>query len=135
MSKATVSKAVSRLEIKFGVRLLNRTSRRLSVTEAGKQLAERAAHILAEGELAEREGIANAAGPRGHIRLAAPMSFGVLRVAPLLPELLDRYPEISIDLHLSDAHVDLIGDGYDAEFRRRNSSLATPPCAQHPPPR
>jgi DNA-binding transcriptional LysR family regulator len=82
LSKATVSKAVSRVEARFGVRLLNRTSRRFSLTEAGKQLAERAALILAEGELAERETIANAAAPRGHIRLAAPLSFGVLRVAP-----------------------------------------------------
>src|SRR3984885_11508254 len=81
MSKATVSKAVSRLEAKFGARLFNRTSRRFSLTEAGKQLAERAANILAAGELAENEAIANAAAPSGHIRLTAPMSFGVLRIA------------------------------------------------------
>jgi DNA-binding transcriptional LysR family regulator len=87
------------------------------LTEAGKQLAERAAHILAEGEAAESEGIANAAAPRGHMRLAAPLSFGVLRIAPLLPEFLDRYPDISIDLHLNDAHIDLIGEGYDAAIR------------------
>ena len=115
--KAAVSRAVADLEATLGVRVLNRTTRRLSLTEAGKQLAERAAHILAEGELAESEGIANAAAPRGHIRLAAPMSFGVLRIAPILPEFLERYPEVSIDLHLSDAHVDQIGEGYDAAIR------------------
>jgi DNA-binding transcriptional LysR family regulator len=117
LSKATVSKAVSRIEKKFGARLFNRTARRLAVTEAGRQLYDRAAHILAEGEAAENEVIAHSAVPRGQIRLTAPVSFGVVRIAPFLPEFLALYPDVTIDLHLSDSHVDLVGEGYDAAIR------------------
>ncbi|WP_233807903.1 LysR family transcriptional regulator [Paraburkholderia sp. HP33-1] len=127
VSVATVSRAVTRLEERLGGRLFNRTSRRLALTDYGHTLFERAATIYADAEEAEDFARETSSRPRGLVKLAVPLSFGARWVAPLLPEFFRTYPEISVDLHLTDAHADLIGEGFDAALRiaiMEDSSLA-----------
>ncbi|MFM0493422.1 LysR family transcriptional regulator [Paraburkholderia caledonica] len=117
VSVATVSRGVARLEDRLGARLFNRTSRQLALTEFGRTICEKAGQIYRQAEEAENAAREMSVQPRGLVRLAVPMSFGLRWVAPLLPAFFRAYPEVSIDLHLSDAPVDLVADGFDAALR------------------
>ena len=117
VSKGTISKAVARLEAQLGQALFHRTSRRLTLTESGKALAEHAARIMAEASAAEEAAHSTATAPEGLIRITAPMTLGLLGVTPLLAEFLAAHPGIEVDLHLSDARLDIVAEGYDIALR------------------
>lgn len=117
VSKATISKAVTRLETRLGTRLFHRSSRQLALTEAGRGVLSGARQMLSAGEAAEAQALDAAAAPRGQVKLAAPMSFGLAYIAPALPEFLSAFPDVTVDLNLSDAVVDLVGGGYDVAMR------------------
>jgi DNA-binding transcriptional LysR family regulator len=117
VSVPTVSRAVARLEERLGGRLFNRTSRQLALTEFGQSMSAKASEMYRQAEEVESEAHELSVQPRGQVRLAVPMSFGLRWVAPLMPELMRQFPELSVDLHLSDASVDLIAEGFDAALR------------------
>jgi DNA-binding transcriptional LysR family regulator len=117
LSQATVSKAVTRLEARLKTALLQRSSRKICLTESGRAAVTRASLILAEGEAMEEEVMAQASTPRGLVRLAAPMSFGIGHLAPALPGFMSSYPDISLEVDFSDEIVDLIQGRYDVALR------------------
>jgi DNA-binding transcriptional LysR family regulator len=117
VSKATVSKAITRLEARLGTTLFHRTSRRLTLTDSGRALAENAQRILSEGEAAEEAAFESASAPAGLVRLAAPLAFGIRNLGPVLADFMLQYPGIKIDLRLSDAFVDIVGEGIDVALR------------------
>ncbi|TWH75912.1 DNA-binding transcriptional LysR family regulator [Azomonas agilis] len=117
LSKQFVSRRLMQLEARLGVRLINRSTRRLDVTPLGQAYYESAKKILREVEDAEQAISQQRATPRGALRLSAPMSFGTLYLSTLLPGFLERYPEISIELDLSDRRVDMLDEGYDMAVR------------------
>ncbi len=117
LSKSAVSKQLGRLEDRMGVRLLNRTTRRLSLTEAGAAFYRGCRRVVAEAEAAEQAVTRLGAAPRGRLRVNAPMSFGVRHVGPALPDFMARYPEVAVDLSLNDRMVDLVEEGFDMGIR------------------
>ncbi len=117
ISQPVVSKSVTRLEERLGARLLNRTTRRLSLTEAGAELYRRSQHALKQIEDAELEVTRFQTEPRGTLRVNAPMSFTILHLAPVVHEFVARFPGVRLDLNLDDRFVDIVEEGYDLIVR------------------
>lgn len=117
LSKSMVSRQISELEDALHVRLLNRTTRKLSLTEAGTVVFERASRIVAEAAEAERDANCIEGAVRGKLRVNAPMTFGIRELGPVMPKFLARYPELTVELVLNDRRVDLLEEGFDVSLR------------------
>jgi len=116
-SPAAVTRAVAELETRLGVRLLNRTTRAVSVTEAGQRFLAGARRVLADLTEIEQAAAGQGSAPRGELRVTAPIVFGRRHVLPLVLEFLEQYPEVSVRLALFDRPVDLVEEGLDVAIR------------------
>lgn len=117
MSQTMATKHMAALEDRLGVKLLHRTTRRMSLTEAGRQYLEAVDRILGEIEEADAQASIEKVQVRGTLRLNAPVSFGIREVAPLLPIFAKAHPALTVELGLNDRHVDLIEEGWDLVIR------------------
>jgi DNA-binding transcriptional LysR family regulator len=117
LAKSAISRQISDLEADLGVRLFHRTTRSLSLTDAGRGYFERAERILADLADANRAVSHLQASPRGRLRVSAPMSFGFLHLAPALGDFLGRYPDVTVDVAMNDRFVDLVEEGFDVAVR------------------
>ena len=128
VTPSAVSKLVSRLEDRLGARLLNRTTRRLSVTEEGRAFHERCTQVLAEIDEAEQAVSRLHAAPRGTLRVNAAAAIANNQIVPLLPEFMARYPSVHLELTVTDRVVDLVEEGVDIGIRtgvRTDSTLVS----------
>lgn len=114
ISKSAVSKRLTHMEKAMGVRLLNRSTRALSLTEIGREFYERCALIVAHAEEAEAVAARLQGKPRGTLKVNVPVSFGVLHIARLVPDLLVAHPELRVEMSMNDRTVNLVEEGYDA---------------------
>jgi DNA-binding transcriptional LysR family regulator len=117
VSKSAVSKRINQLENHLGVLLLHRTTRKLSLTEAGERYYEHAAQALSAARKAEDAVTELQGEPQGQLKISSPMSFGRLHVAPLIPKFMQRYPKLHIDLVMDDRNIDLVAGGIDVAIR------------------
>ncbi len=120
VSVSSVSRQVAELEAHLDARLLNRTTRRLSLTESGRAFHERCVQLLADLEEAEQSAHAATLTPRGTLRLTAPVTFGARHLAPAIAAFVGRHPQMRLDIELSDRAVDLVDEGFDAAVRIGN---------------
>ena len=125
LSKAAVSRHVAELEQRLGTRLLQRTTRRLSVTAEGVAFYSRCKELLAAIEEAESEVSATGTEASGQIKVNAPLTFGVLHLAPLWGRFMDQNPKVSLDVTLADRVVDLVEEGYDVAVRISSMTSST----------
>ena len=116
-SVSSVSRQIADLEAHLDARLLNRTTRRLSLTEAGRDFHERSVQLLADLDEAEQAAGGVGAAPRGTLKLTAPITYGVRVLAPRLASFTARYPDVRLDIELSDRAVDLVDEGFDLAVR------------------
>ena len=116
-SKSAVSKQINRLEDSLGLRLLNRTTRRMSLTEAGRVFYERARRVAEEAEEARLALTQLQDSPRGVLRVNAPVSYGIEHLGPILPGFMALYPDLKVDVTLMDRHTDLVDEGVDVAIR------------------
>jgi len=117
LSQTMVTKHVAALEARLGAKLFHRTTRRLSITEAGRLYLESSERILADMEAADAAVSDERIEPRGLLRLNVPVVFGTRQIAPLLPEFAERYPEVTVELGLNDRRVDPAEEGWDLVIR------------------
>ena len=117
LSRAQVSKSVMQLEKHLGTRLLNRTTRRLSLTEIGHSYFERCKSILLEIEEIEDFASEQTSKPQGKLSISAPTSFGILHLKEALPQYIKKYPQLQISLNLADRFIDVVEEGFDLVLR------------------
>ncbi|MDX7923119.1 LysR family transcriptional regulator [Aeromonas media] len=117
LSQAAVSKNINELEAFLGIALINRTTRRLSVTESGMDYYGQICGVLDSLDAADQSIMAATFTPRGRLRVGVPMSYGLIRLNPLICEFQRRYPAISIEVNLSDTYMDLVDQGLDVVIR------------------
>lgn len=117
LSPAAVSKNIAELETHLAARLLNRTTRRMSLTEAGARYYEQVARILDDLSEAEQSLGPLQQAPSGTLRVSAPMSLSLVRLSAAMPRFLQRYPQVSLDLNLEDRRIDIVKEGYDLAIR------------------